>query len=147
MSCLCLATCRAGGGCFSGYPAQQLRQRRVRCAHSHCGGWAGRAKPMSGGHGWAAGNEDGVTSRGIVVEDAAYFDLCGPKLWWEQSPGGFAGLQDPAAPDAALGATELSAFTPRSWGLNVAMCWDGGSAASMPRVVEEGQQLVETAAA
>lgn len=124
-----------GDGCFSGYPAQHLMQRNVRCAHTHCTGWGGRAKPTSGSLGWAAGDEAGVVSHGIVVEDAGYFDLCRSYFFWEQSKGGF--LND------TVGASELGSFTPRAV-VSVPMCWDAAPTRGLATMGDgAGGELVE----
>eukprot|EP01047_Picozoa_sp_COSAG01_P060446 COSAG01_NODE_7409_length_3218_cov_8.315948_3_plen_130_part_00 len=37
-----------GNGCFGGWGVSGLIFRNCRAARTHCGGWAGRAKPSSG---------------------------------------------------------------------------------------------------
>ncbi len=105
-----------GDGCFSGYPADGLRIVRTRCGWNHCEGWAGRGPPMSNSLMWAAGDEDGIQSRGIVVSQGAFYHSCNPSnVFWEASPGGF--LND------AVDVYELgAAFIPRS-PPEVELCW------------------------
>ena len=63
---------------------------------------------------WAAGDEDGIKSHGIVVENSSYWQMCNPKnVHWEQSKGGFAG--------DTVDATERQ-FKPRS-PPSVDLCW------------------------
>ena len=105
-----------GDGCFSGYSARGLSMTRTRCAHNHCAGWAGRGKPASNALMWAAGDELGIRSEGIVVRDSQFAsDMCNPgNVHWEASKGGFAG--------DTVDAVERD-FTPRAQP-DVRMCWD-----------------------
>ena len=43
---------------------------------------------------WAAGNENGFRSEGIVVSDCQFWEACAPRKspHWQQSPGGFASV-------------------------------------------------------
>ena len=92
-------------------------------------------KPTSGSLGWAAGDEAGVVSHGIVVEDAGYFDLCRSYFFWEQSKGGF--LND------TVGASELGSFTPRAV-VSVPMCWDAAPTRGLATMGDgAGGELVE----
>ena len=104
-----------GDGCFSGYSARGLSMSRTRCAHNHCVGWAGRGKPTSNSLMWAAGDELGIRSEGVIVRDSQYFAMCNPaNVHWDASKGGFAG--------DTVDAVERE-FTPRGQP-HVAMCWD-----------------------
>lgn len=103
-----------GDGCFSGYSARKMVMRRTRCAYNHCDGWSGRGKPTSNSLMWAAGDEDGIQSVGILVEDSQYMHACRDNIYWEQSDGGF--LND------KVDVIEQN-FQPRQ-PPNVSMCWD-----------------------
>lgn len=104
-----------GDGCFAGYPAQHLVMNNTRCAWTHCNGWSGRGKPMSGSLAWCAGDENGVQSHGIDVRNSAFYELCRSYHTWEASKGGFV--------NDTVQAVELGSFTPRK-PVQVRMCWD-----------------------
>ncbi|KAL1498753.1 hypothetical protein AB1Y20_014063 [Prymnesium parvum] len=106
-----------GDGCFSGYPADGLTIHRCRCGWNHCKGWGGREDPKSGGQLWAAGDENGVRSRGVVVRECTYWDVCAPwrPAHWQQSERGFASVditQRQFTPRAALQLSFCSAPPP-----------------------------------
>jgi hypothetical protein len=79
---------RMGDGCFSAYGGKDIRFVRTRCRENHCEGWSGRDKPMSNSLLYAAGDENGVESSNLQVEDSQYFNICNPdKLFWEAHEG------------------------------------------------------------
>ena len=114
---------RMGGGCFSGYPARELRMERVRCGWNHCTGSGGREKPNSGGQMWAAGRaRNGLGSSGIIVDDAQYWSPCDaarPVTW--QAPG----MTGSSSAYARI-QIRKARFTPRTpVAKGMRMCWEG----------------------
>lgn len=79
---------RMGDGCFSTYGGKDGRFVRTRCRENHCEGWSGRAKPTSSSLLYAAGDENGVNSSNVQIEESQYFDVCNPDhLIWEAHDG------------------------------------------------------------
>ena len=112
---------RMGGGCFSGYPATNLRMLRVRCGFNHCGGWGGRSKPNSGGQMWAAGSsKDGMKSSGITVESSQYWKPCNKEKRPTWSPEGSSGFEKANIEEASFKPRKPPAASMR-------MCWERDS--------------------
>jgi hypothetical protein len=79
---------RMGDGCFSAYGGKDIRFVRTRSRDNHCEGWSGRDKPMSNSLLYAAGDESGVNSSNLQVEDSQYFNICNPdRIFWEAHEG------------------------------------------------------------
>jgi len=110
---------RMGDGCFSAYGGKNIRFVRTRCRENHCSGWSNRSAPMSGGLLYAAGDENGVESSNLQIEDSQYFDVCGgvDKLTWEAHPGAWI-KKDLTEVDFTLRTPQVVNF-----------CWDGPSGA------------------
>lgn len=99
-----------GDGCFAAWGVANITFRRCRSAKTHCGGEAGRAKPLSGALVFAGGNEGKAITSGLRVEDSVYDDLCVNNTLW---------------PATAFAKVDLKprAFTPRAPVRNV-FCWE-----------------------
>jgi hypothetical protein len=101
-----------GNGCFGAWGVSGIVFKNVRVSQTHCEGVDSRGKPSSGALVFAGGSEGTapvVASKGLVIVNGLYNQLCVKNLVW---------------PASAWAGTELTegTFTPRE-ALGLSFCW------------------------